>query len=94
MNTRPRRVERDIERKDLALPSGFGLTLLVECLACGLLVGVGFLWGPLTIVAFAEDGRAPWFWPTIGGASLVVALLMFVYVRRDVKDFVDSIDER
>ena len=72
---------------------GFGLKLFAECLACGLLVGIGFLWGPLTIIAFATDGHAPWFWPTIGGVSLAAALLMFAYVRRDVKDFVGSLDE-
>ena len=93
MKTRPNRVERDISRKELALPSGFGLKLLAECLVCGLLVGIGFLWGPLTIVALAHDGRAPWFWPVIGGVSLAASLLMFAYVRRDVKGFVESIDE-
>jgi hypothetical protein len=93
MKTRPDKVERDIARSDLLLPSGFGVKLLAECLACGLLVGVGFLWGPLTIVAIGNDGHARWFWPTIGGVSLGVALLMFLYVRRDAKDFIASIDE-
>ena len=93
MNTRPNRVERDISRKDLALPSGFGLKLFAECLACGVLVAAGFFWGPLSIVAFALDGHAPWFWPVIGGAALGIALLMFWYVRRDVSDFIDSLDE-
>ena len=91
--TKPNRVERDISRSDLILPGGFGLKLFAECLACGLLVGIGFLWGPLTIVAFAQDGHAPWFWPTIGGVSLGAGLLMFAYVRKDVKDFVTSLDE-
>src|SRR5213594_341467 len=93
MKTRPIRVERDISRRDLMLPSGFGLKLFLECLACGALVGVGFFWGPLSIVAFGLDGQAPWFWPVIGGASLAIALLIFAYVRRDVKDFIGSIDE-
>jgi len=93
MNTRPNRVPRDISRKDLALPAGFGWKLLAECLACGLLVGLGFFWGPLTVVAFAHDGHAPWFWPTLFGVSIAAALSMFAYVRRDVKDFVESIDE-
>jgi hypothetical protein len=93
MNTKPDRVERDIGRPDLMLPAGFGAKLLAECLACGLLMAMGFLWIPLTIVAFAHEGHAPWFWPTIGGASLGTALFMFVYVRRDVKDFIVSIDE-
>jgi len=93
MNTRPDRVERDISRTDLLLPGGFGVKLLAECLACGALVGVGFFWGPLTIVAIAHDGHAPWFWPTIGGVSLAAALLMFLYVRHDAKDFIASIDE-
>jgi len=75
------------------LPNGFGVKLLAECFACGLLVAIGFLWGPLTIVGFALDGHAPWLWPTIGATSVVLALLMFVYVRRDVKDFVASLDE-
>jgi hypothetical protein len=93
MKTRPNRVERDIERKDLLMPQGFGLKLFAECLACGLLVGVGFLFGPLTVVGFALDGHAPWIWPTIGVVSLVAGLLMFVYVRHDAKDFVASLDE-
>jgi hypothetical protein len=93
MNTRPDRVERDIERSDLLLPSGFGAKLFFECLACGVLVGVGFLWGPLTIVAMAFDGNAPWFWPTIGGFSLVMAFVMFVYVRADVKDVIAELGE-
>ena len=54
---------------------------------------IGFLWGPLTIVAFGLDGHAPWFWPAIGAFSLLMALVMFVYVRRDVKDFVAELDE-
>jgi hypothetical protein len=62
-------------------------------LACGLLVGVGFLSGPLTIVGFALDGHAPWIWPTIGVLSLCAGLLMFVYVRHDAKDFDASLDE-
>jgi hypothetical protein len=93
MNTRPDRVERDITRTDLILPGGFGLKLLAECLAAGLLLGIGFLWGPLTIVGIFLDGRAPWTWPAIGAASLVSGLLMFAYVRHDVKDFMASIDE-
>jgi uncharacterized membrane protein len=93
MKTRPNRIERDISRTDLMLPAGFGLKLFAECLACGLLVGVGFFWGPLTIVAFGLDGHAPWFWPAIAGASVTIALLMFVYVRRDVRDIVAEIDE-
>jgi hypothetical protein len=92
MNTRPDKVERDIERKDLLMPSGFGVKLFAECLACGALVGVGFLWGPLTIVAIGLDRPAPWFWPTIGACSLLIALVMFVFVRRDVKDLVAEID--
>jgi hypothetical protein len=93
MKTRPNRVERDISRTDLMLPAGFGVKLLAECLACGLLAGVGFLWGPLTIVAIGFDGNAPWFWPAIAIVSVGIALLMFVYVRRDVRDIVAEIDE-
>jgi hypothetical protein len=93
MKTRPNRVERHIARPDLMLPAGFGLKLFAECLACGLLVGIGLLWGPLTVVAIGQEGHAPWFWPTIGGVSLGLALSMFVYVRRDVKDVIASIDE-
>jgi len=93
MNTRADRVERDIERKDLMLPSGFGVKLFAERLACGVLVGVGLLWGPLTIAAFALDGDAPWFWPAIGGFSILLALVMFVYVRRDVRDIVAELEE-
>jgi hypothetical protein len=93
MNTRPDRVDRDIGRRDLLLPGGFGVKLFAECLACGVLVAMGFLWGPLTIVAIAHEGHAPWFWPTIGGVSLGVALLMFAYVRWDAKDFMASVDE-
>ena len=93
MNTRPDKVERDISRKDLMLPSGFGLKLFAECLGCGVLVGVGFLFGPLTIVGFALDGHAPWIWPTIGVVSLCAGLSMFVYVRHDAKDFIASVDE-
>jgi len=93
MTTRPNRVERDIERKDLLMPSGFGVRLFAECLACGVLIGVGFLWGPLTIVAIGLDGHAPWFWPTIGACSLLIGLVMFVYVRRDVRDLVAEIDQ-
>jgi hypothetical protein len=93
MNTRPRRVERDISRKDLRLPEGFGLKLVGECLACGALVAFGFFWGPLSVVAFAQDGHAPWFWPVLAGVALLAALLMFVYVRWDVKDVLEEIDE-
>lgn len=93
MNTRPNRAERDIERKDLLMPQGFGLKLFAECLGCGLLVGVGLLFGPLTVVGFALDGHAPWIWPTIGVVSLVAGLSMFAYVRHDVRDFVGSLDE-
>ena len=93
MNTKPDRVERDISRKDLALPSGFGPKLFAECLVCGVLVSAGFFWGPLSIVAFALNGHAPWFWPAIGAAAIVITLLMFWYVRRDVGVFIDSLDE-
>jgi hypothetical protein len=93
MNTRPNTVARDISRSDLLLPKGFGVKLFAECVACGVLVAVGFFWGPLSIVAFALNGHAPWFWPAIGGAALVIALLMYWYVRRDVKDFVGSLEE-
>ena len=51
------------------------------------------LWGPLTIVGIFLDGHAPWTWPVIGAASLCFGLLMFVYVRHDVKDFIASVDE-
>jgi hypothetical protein len=93
MNTRPDRVERDIGRSDLILPGGFGVKLFAECLAAGLLFGLGFLWGPLTIVGIFLDGHAPWTWPVIGAASLCFGLLMFVYVRHDVKDFIASVEE-
>jgi hypothetical protein len=93
MNTRPDRVERDIARTDLILPGGFGVKLFAECLAAGLLFALGFLWGPLTVLGIFLDGHAPWTWPVIGSASLVVGLLMFAYVRHDVKDFIASIDE-
>ncbi len=93
MNTKPNRVERDIARTDLMLPDGFGLKLLGECLAVGVLLSLGFLWGPLTIVGIFLNGHAPWTWPVIGAASLVFGLLMFAYVRHDVKDFIASIDE-
>jgi len=92
MNTRPDRVERDVSRKDLMLPKGFGVKLFLECMACGVLVGVGFLWGPLTIAAIGFDGHAPWFWPLIGVVSLGLGLLMFFYVRSDVKDVLSDLD--
>jgi hypothetical protein len=92
MNTRPNRVERDVSRKNLMLPKGFGVKLFFECMACGLLVGIGFLWGPLTIVAIGLDGHAPWFWPVIGAVSLGLGLLMFFYVRSDVKDVLSELD--
>jgi hypothetical protein len=93
MNTKPNRVERNITRTDLMLPGGFGLKLLAECLAVGLLFSLGFLWGPLTVLGIFLDGHAPWTWPALGAASVVCGLLMFVYVRHDVKDFMASIDE-
>jgi len=93
MNTRPIRVERDISRRDLMLPSRFGPALFAECLACGVLVGAGFFWGPLTIAAVMLGGGAPWFWPTMACVCLTIALLMLAYVRHDVKDLIDSIDE-
>ena len=75
------------------MPQGFGLRLFAECLACGVLLGIGFLLGPLMVVGFALDGHAPWVWPTIGVFSLCAGLSMFFFVRHDVKDFVGSLDE-
>jgi hypothetical protein len=91
-NTRPNRVERNISRRDLLIPSGTGLTLFADCMACGALLGLLF-WFPLSLTSFLMGGDQPWLWWTIGGASLGLGLLLFAYARWDLVRFMRSLDE-
>ena len=91
-NTRPNRVKRIISRRDLMIPSGTGVALFGECMARGALFALA-LFFPLGAVAILLGGDQPWFWWTIGGASLGIGPLIFAYASWDMKDFICSLEE-
>jgi len=90
-NTRPNRVPRNITRRDLLIPSGTGLALFGECMACGALFALA-LFFPLGVVSILLGGDQSWFWWTIGGACLAFGPVLFVYARWDLKDFIRSLE--
>ncbi len=91
-NTRPNRVKRNISRRDLLIPSGTGLGLFGECMACGALFALA-LFFPLGIVAILLGGDQPWFWWTIGGSAPGFGLLIFAYASWDMRHFIRSLQD-
>lgn len=91
-HTRPNRVKRNISRRDLLIPSGTGLALFGECMACGAFLALT-LWFPLAMVSILLGGDQPWLWWTIGGASLGFGPLLFAYASWDLKHFIRSLEE-
>ena len=91
MNTRPNRVERDIRREDLLAPSGGRLaTLFAECLLCGVLAAVLYVFFPLLLIAFVGFDLGPWLLGAVAVGAVATATALFVWELRARQDFLNE----
>jgi hypothetical protein len=90
-NTRPTRVERDIRREDLLAPSGGRLaTLFAECVLCGVMSSVLYVFFPLLLITFVGFDLGSWLLGAVTFGAVVSAAALFVSELRARRDFLNE----
>jgi hypothetical protein len=85
-NVRPDKVERDISRADLLVPTNDSrLRLLAICLACGAMISLLFVWTTLAMFALMGLVSARTVYTIVVGAAIVAGLAVFVFATWDFK---------
>lgn len=88
LHTRPVRVQRDIRRDDLLVPSNERVVpLLAACLLCGAMLSVLYVFFPLLLFTFAGFDLGAWLMGTVLVGALASAIVLFVWEIRARRDF-------
>ena len=91
-NTKPIKVARDIGREDLLAPSHPRTAVLAaECLLCGLLLSVLYVFFPLLLITFASFDLGAWLMGSVLAGAVASAVALYVWERRDERDFVNEL---
>ena len=86
LNVRPNKVERDISRADLLVPTDDSrLRLLAVCLACGAMISLLFVWTVLAMFALMGLVSARTVYTVVVGAAIVAGLALFAFATWDFK---------
>ena len=92
INTRPIKVERDIGRADLLAPSHAQRVVLAAlCLVGGVMLAVLYVYFPLLLITFAGFDLGGWLMGSVVVAALASAVVLYVWQRRDERDFLDEL---
>jgi hypothetical protein len=92
INTRPTKVERDIRRDDLLAPSHpRPVVLAAQCLLCGLMLAVLYLFFPLLLITFAGFDLGGWLIGSFLAAAVASAVMLYRWERRDEQDFLNEL---
>lgn len=92
MNTRPIKVERDIRREDLLAPAHErSVVLAAQCLLCGLMLSVLYVYFPLLLITFAGFDLGAWLMGSFVVGAVAGAVLLYVWERRDERDFLSEL---
>jgi hypothetical protein len=92
INTRPVRVERDIRREDLLVPSHGGPAFLAAaCLLCGLMLSVLYVYFPLLLVTFAGFDLGAWLMGSVLVGAVASAIALYVWETRARRDFLSEL---
>ena len=83
---RPDRIERDISRIDLLVPTGDGtIRLLAICMACGVMLSLLFVWTTLALFAIVGLVSARWVYAIVLAVAIVSGLALFVFASWDFR---------
>jgi hypothetical protein len=92
LNTRPTKVARDIRRADLLAPSHERpVVLAAQCLLCGLMLSVLYIYFPLLLLTFVGFDLGPWLMGAVAVGAVAGAVALYVWERRDERDFVNEL---
>lgn len=92
LNTRPIKVERDIRREDLLAPRHERtIVLAAECLLCGVMLSVLYVYFPLLLVTFAGFHLGTWLMGSVLVGAVASAVALYVWERRDERDFLNEL---
>ena len=91
-NTKPIKVARDIRREDLLAPSHtHPLVLAALCLFCGVMLSVLYVYFPLLLITFAGFDLGGWLMGSVALGAVASAVALYVWQRRDERDFVSEL---
>jgi hypothetical protein len=82
INTRPVRMERDVTRRDLLIPSSADrLALLGACLVCGICLSVFWVYLPAFLITPFVGHLDGWLWGTMVVAALASTVVLYALGR-------------
>jgi hypothetical protein len=94
MNTRPNRMERDITRRDLAVPTNSDrLALLGACLVCGICLSIFWVYLPALLLTPFVGQLDGWLWGTMIVAALGSAVVLYRVGRTEEQRLAEWAEE-